>query len=91
MKRLLPALGFALILSCVVSVPNASARDWWWHRHHKDSANNSASSKPPKAKKERHHRHEKASPSGETTAMSNGPRSVGHWHPMPGPAGAGAY
>jgi len=89
MKRLLPALGFLLILSFVCAVPNASARDWW-HRHHKDSANSGASRKPHKAKKERHHRHEKAAPSGETAAMTNGPRSVGHWHPMPGPAGAGA-
>ena len=88
MKRLLPALCFVVIASCVCSVPRASAS--WWHRHHKDS-NNSAGSKPPKAKKERHHRHEKDThPADSVSAMTNGPRSIGHWHPMPGPAGAGA-
>jgi len=89
MKRFVPGLCLALLLSSLVSVP--SARASWWHRHHKDSTDNSASSKPPKAKKERHHRHEKASRSADSTsAMTNGPRSIGHWHPMPGPAGAGA-
>jgi len=88
MKRLLPALCFVVLASCVCVVPGASAS--WWHRHHKDS-NNNAASKPPKAKKQRHHRHEKAShPADSASAMTNGPHSIGHWHPMPGPAGAGA-
>ena len=87
MEKKILGLCLALLLSGLATAP--SAYGWWWH-HHKDSANNSASSKPPKAKKERHHRHEKASRSGETAAMTNGPRSIGHWHPMPGPAGAGA-
>lgn len=94
MKRLFPALCFTLILSCVCSVPSASARDWWWHRHH-----NSPASEKPKHKEKEHREkarkswfhHEKASSSGDTaSAMTNGPRSIGHRHPMPGPAGAGA-
>lgn len=90
MKRLLPALTFLLILSCVVSVPSASARGWW-HRHHKDSANHSTSNKPPKAKRSWFHHEKREKANTEPVAsMTNGPRSIGHWHPMPGPVGAGA-
>jgi len=88
MKRFVSGLCLALLLGSLFTAP--SARAWWWHRHHKDSANNGASGKPPKARKERHP-HEKASRSADTTSViTNGPRSIGHWHPMPGPAGAGA-
>jgi hypothetical protein len=91
MKKLLPGLCLALVLSAVGPVPNASARDWWWHRHHKD--NNSGDAKPThkeKTKKSWFHHHEKANKTQDVTAFNAGPRSVGHWHPMPGPAGYGA-
>jgi len=88
MEKKVSGLCLALPLSSLATAPSAHA--WCWHRHRKDSANNSASSQPPKAKKERHH-HEKASHAGDTaSAMTNGPRSIGHWHPQPGPVGAGA-
>jgi len=86
MKRFVPGLCLALLLGSLATAP--SARAWWWHHHHKDSANNTASSKPPKAKKPWHH-HQKAN-TGTVASLTNGPRSVGRWHPMPGPAGAGA-
>lgn len=90
MKKLLLGLCFALVLSGVGPVSSASAREWWWHRHHKENSN-SGDAKPhkEKTKKSWFHHHEKAKGQ-DVAALTNGPRSIGHWHPMPGPAGYGA-
>jgi hypothetical protein len=92
MKRLLLAVCCALALCTFGPVPTASALGWPWHRHHKDSAN-SNSGHHEKAKKSRHHREKSQDPSApqqSAAGVSPGPRTVGWWHPGPGPAGAGA-
>jgi|GEM_PF-2756217 hypothetical protein len=100
MKRFLPGLCGALLLSAFGPVPRASA--WWfWHHHRKDSgtvaasANAGATPAPaPKPKPQHrgfwhHEKHEKvATQNGVVTTP--GPSSVGWWHKTPGPTGAGA-
>ena len=104
MKRLLPGLCCALLLSAFGPVPSASAHWWSWLHHHKNSASTNAAPAPnakppkapktpkaPKAKKTRHH-HEKAARNDNNGSVvtTPGPRSIGWWHKQPGPAGAGA-
>jgi hypothetical protein len=89
MKKVLIGLCLALILSGVGPVSSASAREWWWHRHHKDAQGDTKPNHKAKAWKSWFHRHEKAKGQ-DVAALSTGPRSIGHWHPQPGPAGYGA-
>lgn len=90
MKKLLLGLCFALVLSAVGPVPSVSARDWFWHRHHKNTNGDTKPSHKAKARKSWFHHHEKANKGQDVATLYSGPRSVGHWHPQPGPAGFGA-
>lgn len=95
MKRS-PLLVFscALVLSAACPVVSTAANIKIWHRHHKDAAAKTADAAPkPKAKRSILHRHK---PTREEAAHSEiaygmtGPKSIGHRHPQPGPAGYGA-
>jgi hypothetical protein len=102
MKRLIPGLCCALLLSVFGPVPSASAHWWSWHNHGKKSSSGSTAPEPgskskppkkqkaPKEKKQKHHREKTARTDNNGVVTTPGPRSVGWWHKQPGPAGAGA-
>jgi hypothetical protein len=83
MKRLLPALCAAILLS---TLGQASAQAGWWHRHSGPGpAGVGANKKDKQTKAHREKRtHEKVQ------ALYNFPKSVGWFHKGPGPAGAGS-
>jgi len=97
MKRLLPALCVIALFTAFGPIPSAQA--WWWHHHAKSSSGSSASSaaepssakpsKPPKHQKTPKAHKDKTQP-GDGSHLYSIPKSVGWWHKMPGPAGAGA-
>ena len=94
MKRLLAALSVTLFLSVVAPSSLSAAPDirLWPHKHHKDAGE---TTEPAKQKTKRSLLH-RAKPSRTESAQSEatfgmtGPKSVGRWHPEPGPAGFGA-
>ena len=98
MKRFVLLLSYALCLSVVVPLANASTDIRIWPRKHKDSSKSTEAAKPteapkPKVKMALLHR---SKPSREQAARAEasfgmtGPKSVGWRHPQPGPAGVGA-
>ncbi len=96
MKRLLLVLFCAFSLSATCPAASASSGIRIWHRHHKDKdkdAAKTAAAPKEKTKKSIFHRskhtREQAAKSEVAYGMT-GPKSVGHRHPQPGPAGVGA-
>ena len=92
MKRLPLVLSCALALSVAVPAASTAADIKIWHRHHKDADKTTAAPKPKTKKTFLHHgkpKREQAARSEATYGMP-GPKSVGHRHPQPGPAGYGA-
>ena len=89
--RLLAVFGL-LSLGAVSPIAGASTGIRIWHRHHKDAAKTAEAPKT-KGKKSIFHRskanREQAAKSEATYGMT-GPKSIGHRHPQPGPAGVGA-
>jgi hypothetical protein len=85
MKRLIFALGAALLVSTLGPLPTVSARDWWWHHSKPGPAGVGANSKTKRTKAQREGRsHSKLE------ALYTSPKSIGWWHKSPGPMGAGA-
>lgn len=94
MKRPLLLISCALALSAACPVASTAGDIKIWHRRHKDVAAKTAEAAPKqKAKRSILHRQK---PTREDTARSEiaygmtGPKSIGHRHPQPGPAGYGA-
>jgi len=92
MNRLLVIFGCALFLSVAVPGSSAAAGIKFWHKHKKDP--NTSTTAPAKTRKKSIFHREKTSREelarNEATYGQLGPKSVGYWHPQPGPAGAGA-
>jgi hypothetical protein len=96
MKRLLLVICAVSLLLTFGPVPSANA--WWWHHHSKSSSNAAASDASPapaktprwprKSKTPKTHQDKNQSQTGGP--LYSVPKSVGWWHKMPGPAGAGA-
>ena len=88
----LPLLLCLLALCVVAPVAGAATNIPFWHRHKKDHATIATTQKPKTKRSFLHHarptREEDAR--AEATYGMSGPRSVGFWHPQPGPAGVGA-
>ena len=85
-------LSCMLFLGAVASAANATTDIPFWHHHKKDAVTTSTAPKP-KAKRNLLHRAaatRQESARSEATYGMTGPRSVGHFHPQPGPAGVGA-
>jgi hypothetical protein len=88
MKRLFLVFAGALLWASVSPAP-VSASWWKWGHHSKSNAN--AASKEHKQKT--HHswfHHDKAQRNSGGALYTSGPKSVGWFHKMPGPAGAGS-
>lgn len=92
MKPLL-ALSCLLTLCAVGAIPAPSAEIPFFHHHKKDAAAATTEAPKPKTKRSLLHRaqptREEAAHAEATYGMT-GPRSVGRFHPEPGPAGVGA-
>jgi len=82
-----------LFLGAASPIAGASTGIRIWHRHHKDPPAKTAEAPKQKAKRSLFHRsrptREQAAKSEATYGMT-GPKSIGHRHPQPGPAGVGA-
>jgi len=97
MKRLLLVLAAALVWAVLSPAP-VSAGIWPFGHHSKSKSVSSESQPKPKEHKEKAHHsffrhHEKAEKAhSDSTPLytTGGPKSVGWWHKMPGPAGAGS-
>ena len=94
MKRLLVALAAVFLFTALGPVPSANA--WWWHHHSNSSSKSSAPATPkspkpgktPKQPKTHKEKHQRDTNTG--SSLYSVPKSVGWWHKMPGPAGAGS-
>jgi hypothetical protein len=81
------------LLSVTAAIPASAATDIPLFHRHKTNSATTATTPKPKTKRSFLHR---AEPSREEAARSEatfgmtGPRSVGFFHPEPGPAGVGA-
>ena len=98
MKRSVLVLSYALCLSVVAPLANASTDIRIWPRKHKDSSKNTETAKPTEAPNHKGkiaflHRPKPSraqAARAEASFGMTGPVSVGWRHPQPGPAGVGA-
>ena len=87
MKRLLLICALALIWT-VFSPSTVSAH--WWGRHKKHAAADAEANPKQKHKRSRFHREHQQRDASGGLYTTGGPKTVGFWHKMPGPAGAGS-
>jgi hypothetical protein len=92
MKRILVVLGCTLFLSAAAPISSAGTDIRIWPHHHKDPGKTTAAAKPKSERTFLHRAHptREEAARAETAYGMTGPKSVGFWHPMPGPAGVGA-
>jgi hypothetical protein len=86
MKRLIIALGVALLLATMGPLPVVSAHNWWWHHHSGPSPAGVGADKNAKSSKT----HREKPRRDKTPPLYTSPQSVGWWHKGPGPMGAGS-